>query len=117
MDSRSLTPHEAGFGIRGDITFCCSNYRFSSFDCNCKGKQDLLERSSPEFNMVQNMTATQQFTHCIYMTAVNNWKHEDCERKQSWFICVCQLFFFFCSIPADRFGDKIITFICANCQN
>lgn len=87
MNSRSLTPHEAGFGIRGDITFCCSNYRFSSFDCNCKGKQDLSKRSLKEFNMVQNMMATQQFTHCMQMMAVNNWKHQDCEQKRFW--CTC----------------------------
>lgn len=63
MDSRSLTPHEAGYGIRGDITFCCSNYRFGSFGCNCKGKQNLSKRALKEFNMVQNMTAKQQFRH------------------------------------------------------
>lgn len=61
MDSRSLTPHEAGYGMRGGITFCCSNYRFGSSGCNCKGKQDLSKRALKEFNMVQNMTAKQQF--------------------------------------------------------
>lgn len=64
MDSRSLTLHEASDGKRGDIAFCCSNYRFGSFDCNCKGKQDLSKRALKEFNIVQNMTAKQQFRHC-----------------------------------------------------
>lgn len=63
MDSRSLTPHEAGYGNRGDITFCCSNYRFGSSGCNCKAKQVLSKRASTEFNMVQNTTAKQQFRH------------------------------------------------------
>ncbi len=62
MDSRSLTPHEAGYGKQGvGITFCCSNYRFGSSGCNCKGKQDLSKRYLKEFNMVKNMTAKQQF--------------------------------------------------------
>lgn len=64
MDSRSLTPHEAGYGIRGDITFCCSNYRFGSSCCNCKGKQGLSKRALKVFNMVQKTTAKQQFRHC-----------------------------------------------------
>lgn len=64
MDSRSLTPHEAGYDIQGDITFCCSNDRFGSSGCNCKGKQDLSKRPLKEFNMVQNTTAKQQFRHC-----------------------------------------------------
>lgn len=64
MDSRSLTPHEAGYGIRGDIIFCCSNYRFASFGCNCKTKQDLSKRPLKEFNVPQNMTTKQQFRHC-----------------------------------------------------
>lgn len=55
MDSRSLTPHEAGYCNRGDIAFCCSNYRFCSSGCNCKGKQVLSKRALKEFNTVQNI--------------------------------------------------------------
>ena len=62
MDSRSLTAREAGYCIQ-EIVFCHSNYGFGSFGSSAEGKQDLSSGAVKEVNVVQNMTAKQQFRH------------------------------------------------------
>lgn len=53
MDSRSLTPHEAGYCFQ-EILFFCSNDGFGSFTGICEGKQDLSNRATEEVNVLQN---------------------------------------------------------------
>lgn len=62
MDSRSLTPHGAGYCIQ-EIMFCRLNDGFRSLGGSCKGKQDLSNEAVKGVNVVQNMTAKQQFRH------------------------------------------------------
>lgn len=60
MDSRSFTPHEAGYCIQ-EIMFCRLNDGFGSFGSSCKGKQDLSNEAVKGVNVVQNTAAKQQF--------------------------------------------------------